>query len=47
MPDINEIGLLVRKFEDEVPVIHAIVLPDHIAFYEINHIVIPDAFHFE
>ncbi|KAK6624352.1 hypothetical protein RUM44_011211 [Polyplax serrata] len=41
MPKLDN---LARQFQDNVPVISAIVFPDHIAFYEINFGLIPNAF---
>lgn len=44
MPDINKITGLNRKYNDNVPIMNAIVFPDYITFYMINQIILPDAF---
>lgn len=41
MPDMKNIYNLLHKFEDEVPIIHAVVFPDFISFFNIEHIASP------
>ncbi|EEB16422.1 conserved hypothetical protein [Pediculus humanus corporis] len=43
MPSFQQISRLSQKFNDNVPVVNAIVFPDHIAFYQINSVIVPDA----
>ncbi|KAL0279596.1 UNVERIFIED_CONTAM: hypothetical protein PYX00_001115 [Menopon gallinae] len=41
MPDLKNIHSLVQQFEDDVPIVHAVVFPDFVSFYNIDQITSP------